>query len=276
MTCQCFPSSIKCERYNLADFISHYNSVNGTNYEWRACLDVENRTRKEPEGLLEAHGETPIVIERKSVAWPPDYFSSHSREHQIFDLAGELVKHFDDGVYQLTINSDDLKEHDKRAVNGIASRIAQILESDIERAKKGGRSSIPIRWSFRKLGESELDARDIHLKTGVVVVIKEPWTTLFDDAWDQRISTERDGYAEQFARTVEKAAEKFENYLGTDYRRVLLIELYGGDTFSYEDMAQIVERARIPSEIDEVWVESHDWVSDDELAASWVQAFPSR
>ena len=101
-----FPSTRKCEWYHLKDFVGSYNRGRGIAYTLKACLDVEGRSDKEPELLLNAPGEIPVVIERKTVVWPRDeYFSDHRNEHDLLDMFLDRVRShgnpFTDSVYQL-------------------------------------------------------------------------------------------------------------------------------------------------------------------------------
>ena len=70
MIFSCFPPQEKCEWFHLREFVDRYSRSVGKAYTLTACLDVEGRSDKEPELLLNAPEETPIVIERKSVVWP--------------------------------------------------------------------------------------------------------------------------------------------------------------------------------------------------------------
>lgn len=104
----------KCECYHLRGFVGCCNSSRGAAYSQERCLDVEGRNDKEPELLLDAPNEIPIVVERKSVVWPRDeYFSDHRTEHDLYDLFLEIVRSngnaFTDSAYQLTVNAKSLK-----------------------------------------------------------------------------------------------------------------------------------------------------------------------
>ena len=87
MIFSCFPPQEKCEWFHLREFVDRYDTSREKAYTLTACLDVEGRSDKEPELLLNAPEETPIVIERKSVVWPrEEYFSDHRNEHDLHDL----------------------------------------------------------------------------------------------------------------------------------------------------------------------------------------------
>ena len=50
--------------------------------------------------LLEAPWETSIVLEHKSVVWPPKHLSDHSKEHHLFERICDLLRNiFKDSVY---------------------------------------------------------------------------------------------------------------------------------------------------------------------------------
>ena len=69
----CMPSS-KCEPLHLRPFIRFYNRTNNTNYVLKECLDVKDRSSKQPEALyIDKNCQKPrLVVERKAIVWPKD------------------------------------------------------------------------------------------------------------------------------------------------------------------------------------------------------------
>ena len=113
----CSPPQGKCEWAHLRGFVDQFNSNYGKSYTRSACLDVAERNEKQPELLLEALGEIPIVVEHKSVVWPPRYLSDHSKEHHLHELIRNMLgNQFKDSVYQLEVSENSLKGKTKREV----------------------------------------------------------------------------------------------------------------------------------------------------------------
>ena len=159
----CLTPRSKCEWSDLRHFVDNYNKAQGTAYKLSKCLDVENRTGKEPEVLLEAPGEIPIVLERKSVVWPANHGREHSTVHYVFDclfdrLTSQSYGLFTDAAYQLQIN-DSLEDMTKSEARRIANQIADSVLSKLTKAKSyqgiGGQK--PVKWNLSQLEPWEMD-----------------------------------------------------------------------------------------------------------------------
>ena len=220
MIFSCFPPQGKCEWAHLKGFVDQYNIVFGKAYTRSACLDVDERNEKEPELLLEAPWETPIVLEHKSVVWPPKHLSDHSKEHHLFERICDLLSNiFKDSVYQLNVSAESLKGKPKREVDEFAKQIANIVLSDVVNAKsqRGIGNREPIPWRLRSLSPHERD--ETVPETGIGLVVSEPLEIL------QSVETAKTGYANEFERSAQVAAKKFAKY--ADYLKLLLVQFHG-------------------------------------------------
>ena len=132
----CLPPDNGCEWADLREFVSRFNKLRGKAYYRSACLDKERRNTKEPEVLLEAPGEDPIVIERKSIVWPPgnEYLADHHKSHQLLDdfvrRLNQRDNPFTEFPYQLTVKARDLKGKGQREVARFAEEIADVVLSN--------------------------------------------------------------------------------------------------------------------------------------------------
>ena len=266
----CLPPTNKCEWSELRGFVDHYNATYGTSYTRKSCLDMEIRDRKAPELLLESHGEIPIVIERKSVAWPPDYLSSHSKEHHLSQYVPRaLGGAFRDRAYELTVRGDYLKEKSKSDVTHIADQIIREVLSNTTRAKtrRGVGGEAPIPWRFRQLGPEDLDASES--PTGVLISITEP--TVFDhpsEMPEEDSNEAKVGYTRAFERAAKAAAAKFDEY--PDCLKLLLVQFHGDDSsLEGEGIIPTIKSVQLPDMVDQVWLAEHDWVGEDELEVVW-------
>ena len=274
MIFSCFPPEGKCEWSHLRDFVERYNSTRGKSYTLAACLDVEERSEKEPELLLKASGETPMVIERKSVVWPRDeYFSDHSNEHDLHDLFVRRIRSlgnpFTDSAYQLTVNARSLKGKKKRDVERFAEQISDIVLSDQITAKspRGIANREPIPWRFRPLSLRERD--ETVPETGIGLVVWEEAEPSEPSEIRQRIEIAKAGYATEFERSAQAAAEKFVKYACC--QKLFLVQFcgYGSDWLQDEDIVEIIKSARLPDMIDQVWLARREWVSEYDHEIAW-------
>ena len=272
----CLTPGGECEWFHLKDFISAFNAIHGTSYDWSKCIDVYGpdnkqpaKAPKRPEVMIEAKGETPIVIERKAVVWPATFQRDHSKEHylpsRITSLLGE---NFRDSIYQLELYAEDLKGKNLRQVEGFAKQIAQHIDSSSERAKsvQGIRSRQPVRWAFRPLKHFEIDqpSPSIGFQSSV---IERGWDSEPRGNMNSRART-LEGFAERLDREVSRASRKFDEY--ADCQKLIVVQFFGeSESVLDEDIIDIAKAARLPSQIDQVWLTGREWVSLDEYELVW-------
>ena len=272
MIFSCLTPQGKCEWEHLSGFVSHFNATLGKSYSRSACLDVGNRNGKEPEVLLEAPGETPIVIERKFVVWPSDYPANHGNEHIFGDrIFARLSDKFSDSVYRLTVHEQDLEGKKKREVEKIAKQIADIVLVNLNQAKspRGIGGSEPIHWSLRPL-----DPRERYENTPEVGLEIDTWGEPVELDYPSsevlRLAAEaKSGYAQEFERAANNAAPKFAAY--AHCLKLLLVQFYGSSSLlvTDEDIIEVVQSARLPGVIDQVWVAQDDWVTPYDYEVAW-------
>ena len=266
----CFPPSTKCEWSHLRGFVDQFNKANKKTYSRAACLDVDERQTKQPELLLEADGEKPIVIEHKSIVWPPDYFSDHHNEHLLGDrVRRTLGTFFADSAYGLEVYESSLKSKTKKEIEKIAEQIARVIMSDSSLAKtnKGVSGTEPIPWRFHAL--SPMEREDAGLKTGFVTTTSSASSS---DGLSDILSGDEDakaGYRSQFERAAANASEKFDGY--SHCLKFLLVQFHGDDYFTVDEehLIEIIRSAEMPETIDQVWLAEPEWVNDDEIELTW-------
>ena len=273
----CLTPGGECEWFHLKDFVDAFNAINGTSYYRSMCIDAygpENkqpaRAPKRPEVMIEAEGEAPIVIERKAVVWPPKFQRDHSKEHYLPSRVIELLgEEFRDSVYELKIHSEDLRGKNLRQVDEFGSQIAHLISSHSDRAKSsrgiGGRN--PIRWGIRPLSPHEFDRPN--WKSGFKVTIDVPsvWDLEPIEIREHRKATLA-GFAKRFVREASRAGEKYGEY--ADCQRLLVVQFFGeSELINSEEIVDTVKAARIPMQIDQVWLTGREWVSDDDYELAW-------
>ena len=275
MIFSCFPSETKCEWSELRSFVVECLAPSPEKtYRSIVCLDVVNRNEKEPELLLETYGETPnIVIERKSIVWPPMHLSDHQNEHQLWKCVHDLIANqFDDYLYQLTVWEDSLAGKKAREVRELAKKIAQVILANQIAAKSpnGTGNQEPIPWQFRPLSPNERD--ETMPETGFGIYVKGESVGMMSETpadINQRVQELKAGYVESLKETLEDAAEKFEKY--NDCLKLLLVQFFGKGSLllSDQDIVEIIASADLPELIDQVWLAQQEWVSLHDYRIAW-------
>ena len=267
----CFPPGSKCEWAHLSGFVAQYNRKNDKTYTRTACLDVVEHRTKQPELLLEADGETPMVIEHKAIVWPPAYFSDHHNEHLLGQLvAGSVGNFFSDSVYKLEVYENSLKSKKKRQVEKLADEIACLLKANeaLAKSQRGISTSEPIPWRFHPL--SPMEREEAGWKTGIVTTVSSgTWSDGLAEILIGNDEAAKAGFSGQFEIAAGNASEKFNEY--SHCLKFLLVQFHGDSSFTLDDddMVEIIKSANLPEMIDQVWVAQQDWVSRDEYELSW-------
>ena len=267
----CFPAGSKCEWDHLKDFVAQYNEANDKAYTRTACLDVGERQTKQPELLLEADGETPIVIEHKSIVWPPAYFSDHDNEHLLGKLVASSVGDlFRDSVYEFEFLEKSLKSKRKRQVEEFAGQIACILRSNevLARSQMGLSRKNSIPWRFHALSPMERD--EASWKNGIVTTVTSgTWSAGLAEILNGDDEAAKAGFSGQFEIAAANASEKFNEY--SHCLKFLLVQFHGDSSFTLDDdeLVEIIRSANLPEMVDQVWVARKDWVSADDYELGW-------
>lgn len=252
--------------------MDQYNSTYEKTYARSACLDVEKRNTKEPEVLLEAPGETPIVLEHKTVVWPPTYLSDHSNEHEFSRrIASSLAGQFDSEAYLLTVNAESLKGSRKRKVLELTGQIVEIilLHEVSAKSQAGIRSREPIPWQFRPLSPADIDYDEPD--TGIRIEIVDSLEASDPYEFIQRVEAATKGFANQLERAAEPAAEKLARY--PRHLKLLLVQFCGDDLLDKEDFVKMIHSEQLPEVIDQLWLAKPDWVSEYDYETIWERIY---
>lgn len=86
----CMPKSGKCEWNDIKHFVQHFNTVNGSKFSHKCCLDLSG-SDKQPEVLCVDPAGNGLVIERKTLVWPPDAVQRHKIEHKFWGFISESL-----------------------------------------------------------------------------------------------------------------------------------------------------------------------------------------
>lgn len=256
------PNGQKCEwNSGIRDFVIQLNAEFGKQYRLSKCLDLKS-IDKEPEVLLEAPYEIPIVIERKSIVWPAPHLIDHAKEHFLFDrMCKALNDLFQDDLYQLRITEQSLKGKREGEVEKIASQIVAIVRRNPKAAKswRGVGRQEPIPWRLCLFPGQDENAPKVGL--GLSVEGKF-WSADTHGEILKEIAVAKSGYIKELEHQAIKASEKFAKY--NHCRKLLLVQFFG-DALALQDkdITEVVQSARLPREIDQVWVAEQDMTGDD-------------
>lgn len=267
------PPSGKCEWLYLYGFVNKFNSLYGKSYRLEKCLDVANRETREPEVLLTASGDKPIVLERKSVVWPQDYFKNLRNQHYLHDEILELLSTlFQDTVYQLNVNEVSLKNKKKSEIKKIAEDIASAIIKNLKLAKEpcGLQCKIPFPWNFRPLSQQERDEEESIPERGIGLLVHGTDPFEISEIGNTR-EIAKIGFRREFENVTESAAKKFVSY--EECLKILLVQFCGD--YSYlmdEELIEIINAVELPILIDQVWIARHDWINQDEYEIDWELA----
>src|SRR5258708_5301352 len=162
-----------------------------------------------------------MVIERKSVVWPPSYILRHNNEHDFAKAISEVTRpRYHDACYELKVSGRQVESLDKVAIRAIAKGIGIEL-LNLKPSDLPVHSSIPINWSFRRA-----DAQQHGEHRGIVVLCQD--SIELEKFLDDSAKTET---ASAMQKELSAASLKFNGY--SDMRKVVLLDFYVTDL--YED-----------------------------------------
>ena len=117
----------KCEwqEGGLRDFAAQFNKAYGKSYSLSKCLDIADDGQ--PEVLLEAHGSQHIVIERKQIPYPSDYYMKHQHLHDFGEYFTtsynkRLKPKLSQYLYRPSVNANSICGYKKSNFNWIIER----------------------------------------------------------------------------------------------------------------------------------------------------------
>ncbi len=119
-----------------------------------------DRTEQQPEVLM-TDGRTgkQMVIERKSVVWPPTYVLQHQNGHEFAETIWQSTKdRFQDSCYELRVSGKELNKLDRGTVRRFASEIGNVIVQ-LDPSKIPMRRSVPLHWTFPRADRDEYEDR---------------------------------------------------------------------------------------------------------------------
>lgn len=251
---RCFRDG-KCEwTKGLQDFTFQFNEAFGKDYSLSKCLDVsDDKTRKQPEVLLEFPGDKPMVIECKKIVYPPNYYKNHRYFHYFFDdfrasYKEKLKPQLHKDMYQICINENALYESTKRNLPKISEQIVAHILSHLETFTTSNEisSDQPISWCFCRV---PLIERDNSYESGLILAGSGRSRLAASNTVEAK-----EVIARKLLSIYSDTEQKFQGY--ADYLKILILEICG-DNLSIpapDAIVEIVNNANIPPNIDQIWL----------------------
>lgn len=263
----CIPESGGCERSRTDPFANHLNEVQSTHYIHMACLDRIHRNTPQPEALYEDQAScAQLVIERKSVVWPPDYAAQHRNDHTISDAVAHKLANVVQ-VDLLSIQLEPAPKMPRHELLAFAHAIADLVEKNMVAILSGwiiGSRAPGRAWScYYDRAERFADGEPL---TGIKFQWSQPAEPVHNDEMPQ-------GLIDVLREIFQSSVRKFSGY--SEARRILLLEPFG--TIQYMDhswWSQALKIVPIPDEVSEVWLASYDWITDHDQAWNFAQLSP--
>ncbi len=254
----------KCEwMKGLKYFAIQFNNIYGKEYNLSKCLDVSNRTTKQPEVLLQALGAQPMVIECKKIVYPDDYYKNHRHFHLFLKYFQEvyvenLMPKLPQDIYELSINEKFLYQNSEKKLSIISCQIVHYILNHIEEfyAKKEIYFNEPIPWHFHRIPEID---RDQDYISGLRL-------SGFPKTWLLSNTLAEPEIADKLASHLSSTDKKFQEY--ADCLKILIIEICG-DIVSIPTLdviVAIIKNANIPSSIDQIWLADPEDESESVIA----------
>lgn len=265
----CLPDSGGCERPFIEPFIEHLNETEGCAFTHSKCLDVQDRTRTQPEAMyIDTRTNAQLVIERKSLVWPADAVARHKNEHLIGDSLGDALRDLTSDL-PIDIRIWPIAPRSKHELQDLSATIANAVRASISELKAGqllhsGHGDPQWTCWINPDERAEDDERDSGLIVRFAAISDLGYPDLKDPGLHQEVQ-----------RLVTSAASKFQAY--PMCRRVLLLDTFGDVRFiEPEGFSRLLGSVAIPKEISEIWTGSFDWVTDDDQAWMFERILPTQ
>ena len=267
----CLPRKCRCgdfEQRRLGPFLTHYNRVRGTDYVFERRLDATGPKPQPEAAYKDSRTGHELVIERKSLIWPPDFAQLHTTSHAIAAMIDSQLNSVLDPqrAYRLTLQDDVHGSPDE--ILDYAASVTRAIAKRIDSVHRGKRlrASWPNReWQFC---EEALYERDFtEPSTGLIVVFETHQSELdYGEVSDRFIA--------EWQRLLAAAERKFNSHESAT--RVLVIDPYADVMWSTDATWQtLITSAPIPSNIDEIWMSMHATITEVNCGWAHKQLWPS-
>ena len=265
----CLVKSGGCERGATDALVQHLNRLQKTQYAYRSCLDVVHRETPQPETLyVDESADNSLVVETKSLIWPPNYAVGHAHDHFVADeISKELVSIEFKKAYCLQLPW--LIEGNKAELRAFSNDVAAHIKRHYLSLKPGraiGSNHVPSRtWVFYLQPEEDRD------EDGPPTGIYYTWRYHDDSENLMKLEAPPTKLKKALHIIYDSCVRKFAEHLRS--RRILLLHPYGDLTYMPESWWQrVFVTCPPPASINEIWQGSFD----DEAGGWEFECLPAR
>ncbi|MBN1458501.1 MAG: hypothetical protein JXA57_03130 [Armatimonadetes bacterium] len=259
---RCLPNLCKCELPDLLPFIEFINSSENRQYQLERCLDTRSGCGAQPEALFREPNTDPpsdLVLEHKSIEWPPGAIERHRIEHEFTDQISDALSEIRDlapwefKLWPIPKSSKRTRAHWVSALRRAVSKHRDLLLDGGELSQRQ-----PYAFTLHQLspGHPDYEAGE----NGIMFVFsaaprRQGDFTIFDH------EVPPDVLRRQIESFLLSTCSKFADYEG--YRRVLLLEGFYelGYYVAGDDVLSASRGLLLPPHLDEVWY--CDWQQFD-------------
>ncbi len=244
----CKPESGGCERWKIEPFIQHINENERRNYQHKMCLDVIYRDRPQPEALYRDESiQENIVIEHKTLMWPPEYAEQHQADHYFIECLNEKLNRatcnnpYIFRYYSVpSISRDKLKHYAESISSKILNGIGRMNDGDHLKSKFGS-----LEFTFLRQYAWERDTGVPSKGLCVEIISTDGSDELLPHCLPRKLT-------DNILKCLGSTAKKFKDYSGA--RRVLLVDCFGDLRYqSFDWWEQVFKLNKPPDEIGEIW-----------------------
>lgn len=253
----CLPPKSKCEWRKLQLLVENYNEKYRTNFALEECLDVKERNSPQPEvRLSDENIKKHMVIEHKSINWPPDRCKKHNVFHETCDQVCQGIgNEYNDDFFILDFGGE--VDFDRKTQKALVKEITDSLlnqKKGIYAGKRiGSRKIFP--WVFYK------DDRDHKLG----IVFNEHLFDLIEVEERELIPN----YKNETQKALQRCISKLESY--PNDLKLVALSYYSNCIYSnLELITKVINSIEIPQIVDQIWIEDQEWISEDESIANFV------
>jgi hypothetical protein len=207
-----------------------------------------------------------MVVERKTIQWPKQFLHSHSHWHRLADFLACALTSVCPEPLTVSIRSDCLHDLSKRQVDRVGELIVQQVRAGSEAGLVTSTVGKPMPWRIH----SGLFSAPAGTRIEVLDWSGEFWPEP-DEFWQLR-EEQISGFRNELEMRLTDVEKKLSRF--PDHYKVLLLQFVGESSALIEetDLAPIVKVAQEASFVDEVWIATKEWISEDDYEIGWVPA----
>lgn len=250
-----------CEERVLAPFVTHYNASTGKCFRFQRRLDVTGPTPQPEAEYADAVSGSSLVIERKSLVYPPDFVKFHRTQQDVSETIDERIRDVLDPqrAYRLTLRTI---RGNRTSISNLVDEICGRIALELSHVHDGytiGERTPGNEWSFV---EEQLSEREYFQPTTGLIFEFEGARGRFNPYFGIP-----DDLAREATRLFNTTSDKFASH--ADATRLLVLDTFGiANIMTDAGWDALFRAVSVPPNIDEIWMTKHANITD--LACGWI------